>query len=733
MSQFQEQPEDSSAKHWEQILFISPEEMPTPGTRNIPDGPYGNARLATRQELLDLVEAAERNPENYVQLFEAQVSAHDPKLSAMRLDRLPVPLGKDSPNLLVVGRAGAGKTQKVILPAACHAIQEGWAVVYINIKGKSQTHLLRKMAEAYKRDKEFTLVAPQKPDRTVAWTAIEGCEDLPKAGEVAAVLVGNAAATSRYGEGAWAYNQAEEWLQHAIAAVCKDNPKEQRTLWEVRKVILSGEFGQFADEHPDFPVLQKFARYVNSANKNADTITATISEATSFIDDIAPFLSKPELKLDKFVNQGGIMVVEIDEYSVKKLRPVISLFLSRLLATIQRKACDAPSGQLPHKTVVLIDELAASGPIYGLDTSLHTCRERRYGFIAGVQSISQIPAIYGNEAEVVLSGFQSQMVLAGGLDIGSAEYFSRRSGVTTIAVPSAIEEPDIQHNNVMMASAWTLGARALLLPGDIHSAKNHKTLGTPMTVFLGDGRTPPFQAYLTSAHEVGQISLMIEEIQEEQKDPDRRRRPLTVNLGDMESAERKVNGLTQTRGWSTTRIMKKVDALKQELRWGSSNIDVWNWWGKVEEANKENPRVILGYLEQVQNRNGTLDELYQICRDTKAPTFAAVFHYMDYLRESAKEIPKATPVKLESTLAEPDNLQRKYAVRLTSIGNKKLEVVKVVKVVRCISLMTAKQLVESAPVILGRAETRSIAEDIVRQLNEFGAEAQVEVRDSLGN
>lgn len=733
MSQFQEQPEDSSAKHWEQILFISPEEMPTPGTRNIPDGPYGNARLATRQELLDLVEAAERNPENYVQLFEAQVSAHDPKLSAMRLDRLPVPLGKDSPNLLVVGRAGAGKTQKVILPAACHAIQEGWAVVYINIKGKSQTHLLRKMAEAYKRDKEFTLVAPQKPDRTVAWTAIEGCEDLPKAGEVAAVLVGNAAATSRYGEGAWAYNQAEEWLQHAIAAVCKDNPKEQRTLWEVRKVILSGEFGQFADEHPDFPVLQKFARYVNSANKNADTITATISEATSFIDDIAPFLSKPELKLDKFVNQGGIMVVEIDEYSVKKLRPVISLFLSRLLATIQRKACDAPSGQLPHKTVVLIDELAASGPIYGLDTSLHTCRERRYGFIAGVQSISQIPAIYGNEAEVVLSGFQSQMVLAGGLDIGSAEYFSRRSGVTTIAVPSAIEEPDIQHNNVMMASAWTLGARALLLPGDIHSAKNHKTLGTPMTVFLGDGRTPPFQAYLTSAHEVGQISLMIEEIQEEQKDPDRRRRPLTVNLADMESAERKVNGLTQTRGWSTTRIMKKVDALKQELRWGSSNTDVWNWWGKVEEANKENPRVILGYLEQVQNRNGTLDELYQICRDTKAPTFAAVFHYMDYLRESAKEIPKATPVKLESTLAEPDNLQRKYAVRLTSIGNKKLEVVKIVKVVRCISLMTAKQLVESAPVILGRAETRSIAEDIVRQLNEFGAEAQVEVRDSLGN
>jgi large subunit ribosomal protein L7/L12 len=726
MSQFHEQPEDSSAKQWEQIFYVSPEEMPTPGTRNVPNGPYGNARLANRKELMDLVEEAEKNPEKYVQLFEAQVSAHDPQVSAVRLERLPIPLGKDSPNLLVVGRAGAGKTQKVILPAACHAIREGWAVVYINIKGKSQTHLLRKMAEAYKRDKEFTLVAPQKPDRTVAWTAIEGCEDLPKAGEVAAVLVGNAAATSRFGEGAWAYNQAEEWLQHAIAAICTDNPKEQRTLWEVRKVILTGDFGQFADEHPNFPVLLKFARYVSSANKNADTITATISEATSFIDDIAPFLSKTELKLDKFVNQGGIMVVEIDEYAVKKLRPVISLFLSRLLATIQRKACDAPSGQLPHKTVVLIDELAASGPIYGLDTSLHTCRERRYGFIAGVQSISQIPAIYGSEAEVVLSGFQSQMVLSGGLDIGSAEYFSRRSGVATIAVPSSIEEPDIHQQNAIVANAWTLAPRALLLPGDIHSAKNHKTFGTPMTVFLGDGRTPPFQAYVLSAYEVGQITLMTEEIQEQTKDPDRRRRPLTVDLANTESAERKVNGLTQTRGWSNSRIERKIVSVKQEMGWDSPNPDVISWWGKVEDSNKDSPRVILSYLEQMQKRHGTLEELYEVCRDSKANTFAAAFHYLDYKRELTKDAPRAKPVIAEGALSEPGTPHKHYAVYLTSIGNRKLEVVKIVKVARQLSLMEAKKLVESFPVMLGCTEHRSTAETIVDQLTEFGAEARLE-------
>lgn len=726
MSQFQGQPEDFSAKDWEQIYFQSPDEMATPGTLNVPNGPYGNARLATRKELLDLKEAADKNPEEYVQLFETRAMAHDPQVNALKLDGLPIPLGKDSPNLLVVGRAGAGKTQKVIFPAACHAIREGWAMVYINIKGKAQTHLLRKIAEAYKRDQEITLLAPQKPDRTLAWTAIEGCADLSKAGQVAAVLVGNAAATSRYGEGAWAYNQAEEWLQHAIAAVCKDNPKTQQTLWEVRKVVLTGEYGSFADEHPDFPVLLKFGRYVASANKNADTITATISEATSFIDEIAPFLSKPELDLDKFANQGGILIVEIDEDAVKKLRPVISLFLSRLLATIQRKACDSPSGQLPNKTVILIDELAASGPIYGLDTSLHTCRERRYCFIAGVQSISQIPAIYEKDTNVVLSGFQSQIALSGGLDIGSAEYFSRRSGITTLAVPADIEKPDPVNDNEIVANSWTLTPRALLLPGDIHSAKHHKMLGPPATVLLGDGRTPPFQAYLMPAHEVGQISLMIEEIHEQTKDPDRRRRKLNADLSDMESAERKVNGLTQTRGWSAERIRKKIDGLKQRMKWGSSDKDCTDWWGQVEYMNRDHPRTILGYLEEVEKRDGTLDQLVSAFREGGAKNIQAAFHYMDFCRANGTDILRANPVENKPLLADPSGPIPGIKVRLVSFGNKKIEAVKLVKHYRSLPLMDAKTLVESAPVILGRAATRGIAEDIVRQLRESGSDVHIE-------
>jgi type IV secretory pathway TraG/TraD family ATPase VirD4/ribosomal protein L7/L12 len=723
MSQFHNDPEDSSDKQWDQIHFRSTDEIATPGIRTLPKGPYGNARLATRKELLGLAQAAARNPENYIQLFEAHAIAHDPQVSVATLEGLTIPFGKDSPNLLVVGRSGAGKTQKVIFPAACHAIREGWSMVYINIKGKSQTRLLRKLADAYDRAKEVTLVAPQKPNRTIGWTAIEGCSKLSEAGDVAACLVGNAASTSRFGEGAWAYNQAEEWLQHAIAAVCSDNPKNRRNLWEIRKVVLSGEYSAFAAEHPDYEVLAKFGRYVTNGNKNAETITATISEATSFIDEVAPFLSKPELNLDRFVDSGGILIVEIDEYAVKKLRTVIALFLSRILATIQRKACDSPSGQLPHKTVVLIDELAASGPIYGLDTSLHTCRERRYGFIAGVQSISQIPAIYGKDTDVVLSGFQSQVVLSGGLDIGSAEYFCRRSGVTTIAVPSAIEEPDAQ-SNTMVAHGWTLAPRSLLLPADIHSAQEHHLLGAPATVFLGDGKTPPFQAYLTAAHDVGQISLMMEDIAKQKVDDDLRSRPLQARQPGDVKQPKKVNGFTQTNGWSDKKIWKKIEEIKESLSWSAFSTEALEWWSLFEKLNVQTPRHVLRYIEELEKRKATVEELLDAAKASQSRKMDAIIIYLDYMRLTKEPSPAATEVKTVTNLISFTETTG-IAVQLLSFKEQKLGVVKAVKGLIGLSLMDAKKLVESAPVVIGRCKHRLHADRVVREIAEAGGLARV--------
>ena len=319
----------------------------TPATNPVPNGPFGNGRLADSGDLARLYRSAAENPENYLRLLDAYPIAHDPHPSIYDCALLALPMGLNAPNVLFFGRSGSGKTQKGTLPAVANAIGSGWSFVYVNVKGKGQTRIVRKIAELFGRNCET--IAPRKPDRTLGWTALDGCQDLPVAGEVAACMVACAAGRSRYGEGAWTYNQTQEWIQHGIAAICTDLPKANQNLLELRRIVLAGDYNSFAENHPDFPALKKFARYEEGGNRNAETIAATISEATSFIDDISPFLSKAELSLDAFAEQGGCLIVEIDEYDVDRLRPLLTLLLGRLIATLQKHACNTPTRALASK------------------------------------------------------------------------------------------------------------------------------------------------------------------------------------------------------------------------------------------------------------------------------------------------------------------------------------------------------------------------------------------------
>ncbi len=715
---------------WDRINFRSLQEVATPGIRIFPDGPYGNARLATRKQLLKLADNAAKTPEEYVSLFEAQAIAHNPELDVVRLDTLPIPLGRTSPNLLVVGRAGSGKTQNIIFPAACHTMRQDWSMVYINIKGTSQTQLLRRMAKAYGRDKDILLVAPQKPNRTLGWTGLAGCEDLSEAKEVAACMVASAAATSRYGEGAWAYNQAEEWLQHAIHVICTTKPKRDRNLLQLRRVVLSGEYQAFAAAHPESLVAEKFGRYESNGNRNAETVAATISEATAFIDDVAPFLSKEELKLEQFVQDGGCLVVEVDEYAVERMRPVIALFLSRLIAKMQRTACEAPSGQLPHKTVILIDELAASGPIYGISGSLHTCRERRYSFIAGVQSITQLPAIYGKDAEVVLAGFQSQIALPGGLDISSAEYFSRCSGTTTIAVPTAVEVDDSQVGGAVTASGWHLASRAVLLPGDIQSPKEHANLGMPATILLGDGKTPTFQAYLTPAHSVGQIEMMMDDVRAQDIDNDLRTRPLKGSVTELHRQTRRAqsgSSISNTTGWSNEQIRNRLEEVKLLIQYPAASSIVRTWWDTFEGGNSKNLRLILRLAEELSVRQATLQEFYEISEKSATLNIQANLSFYDYYKLFRSDKKNQTNPRLPSVnevMVSP-TAKSGYSITLITYTGTKLDVVKVVRSLTGVTIMEAKSLVERVPIVIGRCASTVTAQAAVDQLVEAGAVAEI--------
>jgi hypothetical protein len=641
---------------WKGIYFPELRDVSSPATIRVARGPFGNARLASSRDLAELLTAAEKYPDNYLRLLQAYAIVHDPKVDIFATDALPVPLGIDSPNLVVVGRSGGGKSHKGSFPAAAHAIAAGWGLICLVNKGKWQTRLLRRIARAHGREEDVQLLAPRKPERTLGWTGLEGCRDLSTAGEVAAAMVASAARKSRSGDGAWAYNQAQEWIQHAIHAICTDLTRAFHTLVELRKVVLAGDYKAFADEHPDFPVLKKFARYEEGGNRNTETVASTIGEATAFIDDVAPFLSKGELSLETFVAKGGILVIEVDEYDVQRLQPLVTLLLGRLIATMQRHACDSPTGRLPHKFLVNIDELAAAGPVPGIVRALHTCRERNYCFVAGLQSVAQLPAIYEADADAVLAGFQSQIVLAGGIDMATADYFSRRTGASTIAVPSLLHGPEQNEGPVAMAHSWQMSSRPLLLPTDIASPERHPLLGMPATVLMGDGVTPPFQAYLTAAHEVGYYARMMDEVSSQTGDDDLRRRRLTVRRQKPadKSQQPLRPGFSDTTGWTISQIRSRIEKAKEAIDWANTKDNARKWWLAFEKENESKPRLVLRLAEELAVRKSTISEFFRAFAMSSTDNIQAVIFYLDYSRaklqcEEEKKILRRASVRATPT------------------------------------------------------------------------------------
>lgn len=118
------------------------------------------------------------------------------------------------------------------------------------------------------------------------------------------------------------------------------------------------------------------------------------------------------------------------EADIGRLRPLTSLFFSLML---ERLARGSENGE-GFPVTMLLDEFANIGTIPAFETTLTLARGRGVSLWLGVQSLSQLEARYGKaNAATILANCGTKIALSG-LDIDSAEYFSRALGETTAAV-----------------------------------------------------------------------------------------------------------------------------------------------------------------------------------------------------------------------------------------------------------------------------------------------------------
>ena len=83
----------------------------------------------------------------------------------------------------------------------------------------------------------------------------------------------------------------------------------------------------------------------------------------------------------------------------------------------------------------------------------------------------------------------------------------------------------------------------------------------------------------------------------------------------------------------------------------------------------------------------------------------------------------AAPVAVAAAAgpAAEEEVKDEFNVMLTGVGDKKIQVIKVVRAITGLGLKEAKELVESAPVAVKEAVTKDEAEEMKAKLEEVGA------------
>ncbi len=92
---------------------------------------------------------------------------------------------------------------------------------------------------------------------------------------------------------------------------------------------------------------------------------------------------------------------------------------------------------------------------------------------------------------------------------------------------------------------------------------------------------------------------------------------------------------------------------------------------------------------------------------------------------AASAVAAAPAAAAAGDAAQAAEEQTEFNVMLTGIGDKKVNVIKVVRAITGLGLKEAKALVDGAPAAVKEGVAREEAEDIARQLEESGATAEL--------
>jgi len=589
----------------------------------------GSSDMATKEQLKKWV----RSPEKLdTVLYVSGVRCSDG--SAMVGNRLCLPSEERNRHVLIIAKTGGGKTTKAILPVLySDCLCPHRSTIVIDSKPEMWGKLAG-MTRKYNPGKRLLLFNPLDTARSLSWNILAKVHDDTDAKLIANTIIMATDQPNAKSDSPFFRNNALQLLNAMMVGLLYDT-NDKLSVPRVHELLHSGKNGlcDWLEAHPQaIRNARTFVELARSGSQNADTVLSELGMrlAAWDLNAIRATTALDELDLECLIAEPTLLVVELRESEIEMLRPLANTIVVEILRFLTKRAESFPGARLPRPVGLVIDEFASAlGRLPDIHVKLNTLRSRNVSVFAAIQSINQIKANYATDADSVISGFSTKILMPT-LDFQDSEWASKETGTMTIRFKTAnsgvnrrIIDNFASKNKGMQEQVQQ---RAVLTPDEIGRPPDNIN-----TFFLPN--MPAFQGFLTPYYELPELAGRIESSQSFENELQMREAPIAYEEKAQPATGATAGGST---GASSSEIKELLEQAKKKLDWENTTGVAREWWEAFEAQNAENLATVLMLTLELLSRQASITEFFLAYVYSDVDSVEENLKYLDQMREQRK-------------------------------------------------------------------------------------------------
>ncbi|MDO7285913.1 type IV secretory system conjugative DNA transfer family protein [Shouchella clausii] len=394
----------------------------------------------------------------------------------IRLDDKNAPFdSRRNKNVLYIGGSGSGKTRFGVKP---NLLQMNASFVVTDPKGTivNEVGMALKNVGKYKI-KIFNTINFDKSMKYNPLRYVSNEQDILKLVET---IIANTTGEGEQGDTFWV--KTEKLLYQAyLSLIVSKFPKEEQHLGTLVDLISFSNvkeededyknavdylFEELEKEDSDHFAVKQYKAYKLAAGKTAKSILISCATrlAPLSIPAVRELISKDEINLETLGDKGrktALFVVIPDTDSTFNF--LVSMMYTQLFNLLVTRADERYKGSLPTHVRFILDEFANIGLIPNFDKLIATIRSRNISATIILQTLSQLKAIYKENAETIVGNCDTSIFL-GGNEKSTIKNLSEELGKETI---NDYNESRTRSNNDSFGQNYSKLGRALMTEDEL--------------------------------------------------------------------------------------------------------------------------------------------------------------------------------------------------------------------------------------------------------------------------